>query len=102
MSNNGEGVFDPYITKRMMGMLTTSQKGGKTSSETLHEREIDVIKLVARGMTNKEISSSMSISVHTVAIHLVNIFRKIGVESRTEAVAYALKAGLITLNDLTI
>ncbi len=57
--------------------------------------------MTARGMTNKEIAAKLCISSHTVGTHLVNIFRKLGVDTRTEATLYTLKEGLLTVNDLT-
>jgi DNA-binding NarL/FixJ family response regulator len=53
------------------------------------------------GMGNQEIGSELGISKHTVATHFVNIFRKLGVESRTEATLYALKEGWFTVEDLS-
>ena len=67
----------------------------------MHNRELQILKLVAIGISNKEIASKLFISPHTVGVHLVNIFKKLGVESRTEAVAYALNNGLIDLSELS-
>ncbi len=62
---------------------------------TLSERELEVIKLVAKGATNSEVARALSISVNTVKVHLNNIFNKIGVQSRTEAALYAVRQGWI-------
>ncbi|MBI4928829.1 MAG: hypothetical protein HY835_13760, partial [Anaerolineae bacterium] len=66
------------------------------ANEPLSEREIEILRLVATGASNKEIALALSISPNTVKVHLRNIFTKIGVVSRTEATLYALKTGLVT------
>jgi DNA-binding CsgD family transcriptional regulator len=67
----------------------------KSYSKGLTPREVQVLSLVARGQTNREISTNLVISEHTVARHLQNTFSKLGVSSRTAAAAFALEHGLI-------
>jgi DNA-binding CsgD family transcriptional regulator len=62
----------------------------------LSERELEVLRLVAAGKSNREIAGALVISEHTVARHLQNIFRKIGVTSRAAATAFAFEHGLLT------
>jgi DNA-binding NarL/FixJ family response regulator len=69
----------------------------RVSGETLSEREIDVLKLMALGKSNKEIGSALFISEGTVKSHVKSIFAKLNVMSRTEAVANATRRGLIQL-----
>jgi len=66
---------------------------------TLGERAFDVLLMASRGMTNRQISEALSISSRTVQSHFRNIFNKLGVASRTEAVAVAWRSGLFTPDD---
>ena len=65
----------------------------------LSEREMEVLSCVVRGMSNKEIATSLGISHQTVKNHVTSILRKFGVEDRTQAVVYALKRGWVKLHD---
>ncbi len=69
-------------------------QGGVPAASPLTRREVEVLKLVARGRTNKEIGAQLVISEHTVARHLSNIFTKLGVTSRAAATAYAYQHNL--------
>jgi DNA-binding NarL/FixJ family response regulator len=97
--HSGGGVFDLKAGSRIMSRLT-GQKETTRSGETLHARELEVLKLVAKGMGNKEVARQLVISERTVHTHLINIFRKLDVGSRTEAVLYALREGWLALEDL--
>jgi DNA-binding NarL/FixJ family response regulator len=83
-------------------MLERARKHGDESSllvEGLTDREIEVMQQAARGLTNKQIGRVLFISDRTVQGHLKNIYQKLGVSTRTEAVSTALKHGLITLEE---
>jgi two-component system, NarL family, response regulator LiaR len=67
--------------------------------EGLTEREMDVLRAAAHGQANKMIAAQLGISAQTVQVHLRNIFGKLGVNSRSEAVAHAIQHGWITLED---
>jgi len=67
----------------------------------LSEREVEVLTCVVKGMSNKEIASTLGISHQTVKNHVTSILRKFGVEDRTQAVVYALKRGWVKLYDKT-
>jgi DNA-binding CsgD family transcriptional regulator len=68
-----------------------------TEDNELSEREREILSLVAKGASNKEIARTLFISTNTVKVHLRNIFAKIGASSRTEAAMYAISSGLIDL-----
>jgi DNA-binding NarL/FixJ family response regulator len=68
---------------------------GRTKPIDLTPRELDVIRLVAEGLSNKEIGQQLAISPRTVNFHLDNLFAKLGVRSRTEAAILALRQGWI-------
>ena len=91
----GQSALDPAVAPRLIARLTKPAAGG----DTLTERELDVLRLAARGQTNKQIGAELAISDRTVQNHLANIYAKLGVASRTEAVTAALQRSLIRLNE---
>ncbi|GAI81212.1 unnamed protein product, partial [marine sediment metagenome] len=99
--HKGGSVLDLKAADKIVGYLTARGSRGKTDFEQLQSRELEVIKLAAKGMSNKEIARELFISERTVQTHLVNIFRKLGVSSRTQAVLDALKKGWLTLDNLS-
>lgn len=90
----GKSVLDPEIAPKVLATLTRPQQ-----IETLSERELAVVRGVAKGWTNRKIGRALSISDRTVQGHLANVFGKLQVNSRTEVVTVALQQGLITLVD---
>ncbi|HZS77051.1 MAG TPA: response regulator transcription factor [Ktedonobacteraceae bacterium] len=95
----GESVLQPSIAEKMMRRLSTQTGTVQRPANLLSEREFDVLRLAARGLPNKEIASRMGLSIRTVHSHLANIFMKMQVGSRTEAVLQALRQGMISLQD---
>jgi len=87
--NAGEACLSQALVKKLADGI---------SSESMTERELEVLARLARGMSNKEIGTALYISEFTVKGHLRNIFTKLGVVSRTEAVTAACKRGLVQLN----
>jgi two-component system, NarL family, response regulator LiaR len=98
--HSGEGVFDMKITGNLLRNLASDKGDRRKDLEELHPRELEILTIAARGGSNKEIASRLEISERTVQTHLVNIFRKLRVSSRTEAVLKGLRAGWFTLDDL--
>ncbi|HEU4325293.1 MAG TPA: response regulator transcription factor [Roseiflexaceae bacterium] len=91
----GQVVIDPAVAPRLLARLTRPA----AASGALTERELEVLRLAGHGQSNKQIGAALLISDRTVQNHLANIYGKLGVASRTEAVTTALQRGLITLTE---
>lgn len=91
---SGKSVLDPEIAAKVIANVTDPRQ-----IEPLSERELDVLRGVAKSWTNRQIGQVLSISDRTVQGHLANIFNKLQARSRTEVVTLALQQGLITLED---
>jgi NarL family two-component system response regulator YdfI len=88
----GESLLPPAVTDRLVAHLSHPGAG-----EALSDREQEVLTLVAQGATNRRIAAELSITERTVKAHMTNIFNKLGVSSRAQAVAVALRRGLLQL-----
>ncbi len=99
---SGESVLDPVVTHKLLQRVVGLAKGSSEgeSREKLSSREIEVLRLAAKGMSNKDIAHVLFLSVRTVKAHLTNIFNKMGVGSRTDAIIKGLKEGYVTLDDI--
>lgn len=94
----GEPALDPRAMRTMMRKLAagerlTAEPRDAALPEPLTDREMEVLRLVATGASNKEIARRLCISVRTVQVHLSNIYGKLGVRSRTEATLFAIRRG---------
>jgi DNA-binding NarL/FixJ family response regulator len=85
--HRGDQYVPPEIATRMNGRVLSQ----------LSPRELDVLKLVARGLSNKEIGSELRVVEGTVKVHVTNILAKLGVSDRTQAILTAVKRGIIQL-----
>ena len=92
----GESLIQPVVASRLLDRFSELSRG-TPSGEGLSERELEILQLMAKGAANKEISAQLSIAQSTVKTHIANIFQKLGVNDRTEAVTQALKKGIIRL-----
>lgn len=99
--SEGESVLDPSILRKVMARFGPS-KGRAPVAEPgapeLTEREMKILQLMARGLGNKEIAAALNLSIRTIQTHVGQIFEKLKVSSRTEAVVLALKKNLVTLD----
>jgi DNA-binding NarL/FixJ family response regulator len=89
--SQGKSPLAPAVAARLMGRLRGS------ADKALSNREIEVLELVARGTSNKQIGKELWISETTVKTHMLHVFEKLGVTDRTAAVTVALKRGIIRL-----
>jgi len=96
----GESVLHPVIARRVLDRLVSPSPNEAKTIGLLSEREIEVLKLAAKGISNKDIAEQLFLSPRTVQSHLGNIFNKLGVASRTEAILYGLRRGWLALEDL--
>jgi DNA-binding CsgD family transcriptional regulator len=76
---------------------TTAPAAAVQEGSPLTARELEVLRLVARGLVNKEIAAELGVSTHTVKYHLAAVLAKLGAGSRTEAVARGIRTGLVPL-----
>ena len=88
----GKVQLSPKAAERLMREVRAPE-----SPEVLTEREVDVLRLLARGRSNKEIASALSITEKTVKTHVSNILAKLDVPSRTQAALHAVRLGLVEL-----
>lgn len=94
----GQSLLDPAVASAVMQEL---MRGGKHSAE-LTEREQEVLRQLALGRTNREIAEALVVSDETVKTHVGNILTKLQLAHRTQAVIYALKKGLISVDELEL
>jgi len=99
--HGGESILHPAIARKVINHFSKPDSRQTTDDllEQLTEREVEVLRLAAKGMSNRDISRELSISVRTVQTHLSNVFNKLGVGSRTEAVVLGLRKGLFSLDE---
>lgn len=97
----GESVLHPVIARKVIDRLNlpTRSTAEVTADQPLTERELEVLNLAAKGLSNKDIADHLFLSARTVQAHLSTIFSKLEVGSRTEAVVLALRRGWLSLDD---
>ncbi len=97
--HRGEPSLEPSIARKVLLELSQPPKTPLTA-EPLTEREVDVLRLVAQGRSNRDIADELVITEMTVRTHVSNILSKLHLASRTQAALYALREGLASLDDV--
>jgi DNA-binding NarL/FixJ family response regulator len=95
--HRGEWALDHRATAKLVAQTTPFAGTASVGDEALSEREIEVLKLVAQGLSNAQIAQRLSLTEHTVGGHVSRILQKLQVENRTQAALYALRTGLAGL-----
>jgi NarL family two-component system response regulator LiaR len=95
-AHHNEAVLHPDVAARLMQEFSTPHTSGSTM-EQLTERELDVLRLIARGKSNKEIADTLIISEKTVKTHVSNLLSKLHLADRTQAAIYALRQRLVPM-----
>jgi NarL family two-component system response regulator LiaR len=98
--SRGESSLHPSVARRLLRELSQSPSAQGPATDSLTEREIEVLQLVAKGWSNRDISVHLSISDATVRTHVSSILAKLNLCSRTQAALYALREGLASLHDI--
>lgn len=90
--HGGEALLHPTVAARLMQEVSSEQRSAPGGHLT--ERELEVLRLIARGMSNREISRELTVSEKTVKTHVSNILAKLHLADRTQAALYAVRRGL--------
>ena len=91
--NSGEAALHPTIARKLIQEVKAPTET-RSSLDPLTPREMDVLKCLARGLSNREIAEELTVSVRTVTTHMRNILDKLHVSNRTQAALYALEHGV--------
>jgi len=100
---SGESVLDPVVTRKLLQRVVglAGRTGEGQTSGQLTARETEILRLAAKGMSNKDIADALFLSLRTVKAHLTNIFNKMGCGCRTDAIIRGLREGYITLDEVS-
>jgi len=92
----GEVIVSPPLGEKLVGKFASMKQKETESQGGLTQQELEIVKLLAKGATNKEIAEALFITENTAKVHLKNILEKLGLRNRQQVVAYAVKQGLAT------
>ena len=99
---SGESVLDSLATRKLLERVVslTKEADQEKARGQLSVREIEILRLAARGMSNRDIAKKLGLSMRTVKAHLSNIFNKMRCSCRTEAIVKGFKEGYVSLDDI--
>ena len=97
--HKGEPTLHPSIAQKLLKEISHSPDDAPVSPDPLTDRELEVLKLISRGLSNQEIAETLVVSVATVYTHVSRVLDKLHLASRTQAALYALREGLASLYD---
>jgi len=92
---DGGSLFAPAVTRRLIERFAAVQATAPPSLDELTDRELEVLRLVARGYSNAEVASTLVVSEHTVKTHVAHVLRKLDLRDRVQAVVLAYEAGVV-------
>ncbi|TDD23100.1 response regulator [Nonomuraea diastatica] len=92
----GDALVSPSVTVRLLQHVAQPRRAPAPVNDPLTERELDVVRLIARGRTNQEVAAELFVSLSTVKTHLGSIFAKLGVRNRVEIAAWAWESGVVS------
>lgn len=95
--HRGESLIQPVVASKVLDRFAELSRQAQAPADLLSEREIEVLKLVAKGSANKEIAAELHITDSTVKTHVSSIFQKLNAKDRTDAVMQAVKRGIIKI-----
>jgi NarL family two-component system response regulator LiaR len=94
--HGGEALLHPSVAARLMKEISTGQQ--RSAPDSLTEREMEVLRLLARGSSNKEIALELGVAEKTVKTHVSNILQKLHLADRTQAAMYAVRERIVDLD----
>ncbi|MBI3978471.1 MAG: response regulator transcription factor [Chloroflexi bacterium] len=98
--NDGESYLTPSVARKLIEQFSAlATQPAQEDTDGLTPRELEVLRLVAAGMTNKEVAADLCLSERTVENHIHNIYQKLQIRDRTQAVLYAMRRGWVTLQE---
>jgi len=92
----GEVVVSPPLAGKLVNKFTEMKASEVEAKDGLSERELEILKMLAKGATNKEIAETLFIAENTAKVHVKNILEKLQLRNRQQAAAYAVQEGLVT------
>ena len=95
----GGSIFAPHATRRVIEAFATARPDPPAGLADLTPRELEVLTLIARGRSNREIADALGVSEHTTKTHVAHILDKLGLRDRVQAVVLAYEAGVVRPGD---